>query len=96
MGNESETKLSREELFELAKERAEIARQALSGCLKDEKYREYRKRYLDAEKVIVDGILEYVNPNPVDYAFEIQKRVAMLGPIRQLKADLEGKNASAS
>jgi hypothetical protein len=78
---------------------ADIRKQALNDakavallareCLTDKKFKKYRKKALEHQEKLIDAIIDYVNPNPVEYAFEVREMLSVLGYSKLFLKDVE-------
>lgn len=72
-----------------ARQAAQEARAALSRCLTAQEFIEYRERYENVEKKMVELLIAYREPDPVRYAFEVSNMLRELGLLRSLLADVK-------
>ena len=73
---------------EIEKHRKEVMANA-SACLGSDLFKKYRKSYEQAEKKLIDQFLEYHEPDPIKYAFEISILRTTLKNARSLLQSVE-------
>lgn len=71
-------------------ERENVQKQAEAlaiKCLNSPDFVKYRERYETLEVVTIDRLIDYNNPDPMQYAFNVRR---MLDQLRQLRLLLRG------
>jgi len=83
-------KVTEEEKKETQKNREKISRDVAEvqelaiACLTDEKFVAFRKKYEKLERNTISALIKYVNPNPVEYAFNVRRMLDNLGQLKEL------------
>ena len=73
---------------EAEKHKKEVIANA-SACLGSDLFKKYKKSYVEAEKHLVNQFLEYHDPDPIKYAFEVSIIRTTLKNARSLLQSVE-------
>ena len=74
------------DLAKLRKETEELA----NKCITHEYFVKYKDKYETMRKVTIDSLIDYIEPDPLKYAFAVSKALAKLHQLRLL---LDGVSA---
>ena len=83
--SEDELKLAAKKAEKLANDKKEI--EALANkCLNSKDFAKYRDKYEKRRALIIDTLIDYIEPDPIKYAFQVR---VMLSDLRQLRLLLD-------
>ena len=84
-----EDKAKAEKLKQEQEKARREAEDLANQCLTDEKFVKYRNRYILLEKLTVDRLIEYNDPDPIQFAFNVRRTIDELRQLRLLITSVE-------
>jgi len=82
---EQQLRVSREVL---AQESAHKVMDAARACINTTDFHNYKTEYAKAEKLLIQRIIEFKEPDPLRYAFEIANMTANLRALKMLLSEV--------
>ena len=58
-------------------------------CLQDDKFKRYKDIALRHQEKLIAALVDYTNPDPIQYAFEVREMLCILGYSKLLLKDIE-------
>ena len=86
-------RVNKKKQAEVLKNKQHVVDQA-RACLAHEDFRRYREKYVKLRTLVIKSIKEHQNPDPIQYAFEIQGLVRDLNMLDKMLNDITRESMS--